>query len=125
MRVGLQTWGTEGDVRPFIALGAALVKSGHSVSLSVTEIMNGNYSSYGKNFGFDVIHPGNIGVSREEFASLGEQFVASRNPALKSRLLVENFLNPSIDAMYATALDLCRKSDLVILVAISCAHLHP
>ncbi len=114
MRVGLQTWGTEGDVRPFIALGAALVKSGHSVSLSVTEIMNGNYSSYGKNFGFDVIHPGNIGVSREEFASLGEQFVASRNPALKSRLLVENFLNPSIDAMYGTALDLCRKSDLVI-----------
>ena len=114
MIAGLQTWGTEGDVRPFLALAAELVKHGHSASVSVTEIMNGDYSSYGNDFGFNVIHPGKINVSRDEFTSLGKQFVSSRNPALKSRLLVENFLNPSLDAMFETAMDICRKSDFVI-----------
>ncbi len=40
MRIGLFTWGSEGDVRPFVALGSALVKRGHRVSLGYV-LING------------------------------------------------------------------------------------
>lgn len=36
MRIGLQTWGSEGDVRPMVALAEALVERGHHVELVVT-----------------------------------------------------------------------------------------
>lgn len=114
MRIGLQTWGTEGDIRPFIALAAGLVRRGHEVSLAVTEIMNGDYSFYGEKFGFQVSHPGRLNLSRREFTALGRRFVSSSSPVLKSRLLVENFLNPCRDEMYETALELCGSCDAVV-----------
>jgi len=112
--IGLQTWGTEGDIRPFIALAAGLSGAGHDVTLSVTEIRSGDYSSYGDRFGFRVLHPGRTAVSEAEFASLGRSMVACTSPALKSRLLVSSFLNPVLDEMYGTAEDLCSRCDLVI-----------
>ena len=36
MRIGLQTWGSEGDIRPVVALAEALVARGHCVELVVT-----------------------------------------------------------------------------------------
>lgn len=38
MRIGVFTWGTEGDVRPFVALAAGLVRRGHQVELSYVMI---------------------------------------------------------------------------------------
>lgn len=34
MKIGLQTWGTEGDVRPFFALADELRRSGHAIEMS-------------------------------------------------------------------------------------------
>jgi NH3-dependent NAD+ synthetase len=33
VRVGLQSWGTEGDLRPFLGLGRALMARGHDAEL--------------------------------------------------------------------------------------------
>lgn len=38
MRIGLYTWGSEGDVRPFVALAAGLVRAGHDVRLGYVAI---------------------------------------------------------------------------------------
>ena len=40
MKIGIQTWGTEGDIRPFIALTGGLSAAGREVALAVTEITN-------------------------------------------------------------------------------------
>ena len=40
MKIGLQTWGSEGDVQPFLALASGLVKAGHEVTLVITEVSN-------------------------------------------------------------------------------------
>lgn len=114
MRIGLQTWGTEGDVRPFIALAAGLSAAGHNVTLAVTEIRNGDYSEFGKRFGFRIVHPGHIDVEEEEFTSIGRRMVASGSPALKSRLLVSTFLNPVLEDMYLASRRLCSECDVVI-----------
>lgn len=114
MKIGLQSWGTEGDIRPFIALAAGLSRAGHDVTLAATEIRNGSYSLYGEKLGFQVIHPGCIDVSKEEFSSLGRRMVRSKNPALKSRLLIDNFLNPVLPAIYEASRELCSTCDIVI-----------
>ena len=44
MRVGLQTWGSEGDIQPFLALAAGLVRAGHKVKLCITEVAERDYS---------------------------------------------------------------------------------
>ncbi len=43
MRVGMQSWGTEGDIRPFLALGHGLAQRGHKVALSYTSLLGRDY----------------------------------------------------------------------------------
>src|SRR5258708_7981571 len=43
MRILLQTWGTDGDIRPFIALGAGLVLRRHTVTLAVGSLDDKDY----------------------------------------------------------------------------------
>ena len=38
VRIGIQAWGSEGDIRPLIALGHGLVERGHDVELVYTDI---------------------------------------------------------------------------------------
>ena len=36
MKIGIQTWGSQGDINPFIALAAGLSQAGHHVTLAIT-----------------------------------------------------------------------------------------
>jgi sterol 3beta-glucosyltransferase len=42
--VGIQTWGSDGDIRPFVALANGLARAGHQVTLAVTSIDGKDYS---------------------------------------------------------------------------------
>ena len=44
MRIGLQAWGTDGDIRPMIALGAGLKNSGHQVTITIASVDNKSYA---------------------------------------------------------------------------------
>jgi UDP:flavonoid glycosyltransferase YjiC (YdhE family) len=45
MKIGIQTWGSNGDVRPLLALADGLQKAGHRVTLVVSSIDNQNYAA--------------------------------------------------------------------------------
>lgn len=45
MRIGIQAWGSEGDIRPLIAIGHGLVQRGHLVELVYTDIANRSYDT--------------------------------------------------------------------------------
>ena len=45
VRIGIQTWGSEGDIRPFVALGHALAQRGHDVEMLYTEISDRRYEA--------------------------------------------------------------------------------
>ena len=60
MEIGLQTWGTEGDVRPFIALALGLKSAGHRVTLLTTEIRNRDFSTEARRFQLDIQPVGTI-----------------------------------------------------------------
>jgi sterol 3beta-glucosyltransferase len=44
MRVGLMSWGSDGDIRPLIALGAGLAGRGHRVTLAAASVQGSDYA---------------------------------------------------------------------------------
>ena len=52
MKIGLQTWGSDGDIRPFLALAGGLRARGHEVSLVITSVDNDDYSLLRQGHGF-------------------------------------------------------------------------
>ena len=52
MKIGVQTWGSEGDIRPMVALGHGLVQRGHQVELVYTDIADRHYVNIAASLGF-------------------------------------------------------------------------
>ena len=50
MKIGIQTWGSDGDILPFIALANGLKVADHNVTVVYTSVDNKDYSSYGDKF---------------------------------------------------------------------------
>jgi sterol 3beta-glucosyltransferase len=114
MRIGIQTWGTEGDVRPFIALAAGLSAAGHAVTLAVTEITNKQFTAFGERLKFAVRPIGHIDCDEIRFKQLSAQVFNAWNPIKKGDIIVTHFFDPVIEDMLAAAKALCAENDLVI-----------
>ena len=114
MRIGIQTWGTEGDVRPFIALAGGLSAAGHDVTLAITEITNKKFTSFGERLKFAIRHVGHIDCDGIRFKQLAAQVFNEWNPIKKGDIIVSNFLDPVIEDMLVAAKALCTENDLVI-----------
>jgi sterol 3beta-glucosyltransferase len=114
MNIGLQTWGTEGDVRPFIALAAGLTGRGHRVTLAASEITNQDFTEYGEKFNFEVHHAGRLELSPNEIKAVAAEIFNDRNPVRAGEKLMDNFFNPLAENMLSEAKNLCESCDLVI-----------
>jgi sterol 3beta-glucosyltransferase len=115
LRIGIQTWGSEGDIRPFIALGAALTRRGHHVELLYTEISDRRYEHVAAALGFTaraVASP--VIASREREYEVGLAAIASRNEFSQGLLIFRELLDPVVEPIYEAGLDLCSRSDLLI-----------
>ncbi len=112
MRIGIQTWGSDGDILPFIALANGLSAAGHNVSVVYTSVDNKDYASYGANSGISIVK------AYEGFDQPGEKTLAdilyTRNPLKELALTLESFFDPAVDEMYAAAKQLCRENDIVV-----------
>jgi hypothetical protein len=111
MHVGIQGWGSEGDVRPLIALAARLRHEGHEPQLVLTPIDGRDYREECR--GLDVplrVEPENLGFSLETLA----QSARSSDPSKLSRAVLDLGFTPHVEAMYAAAIDLCGDSDVVV-----------
>ena len=114
MKIGLQTWGSDGDIRPFLALAGGLSAAGHEVSLVVTSADGKNYSSFGQKMGFTVVHAGTLAADEEELRLIKQKLLAARIPLLQVYIILKNLFNPVISEMFAAAEQLCRGNDLII-----------
>jgi sterol 3beta-glucosyltransferase len=115
MRIGIQTWGSEGDIRPFVALGAALVKRGHSVEMLYTEISTRRYEHVAEALGFTaraVASP--VVATREREYEVGLAAIGARDEFSQGLLIFRELLEPVAEPIYEAGLDLCSRSDLLI-----------
>ncbi|MFT7558305.1 MAG: sterol 3beta-glucosyltransferase [Flavobacteriales bacterium] len=113
MRYGLQAWGTEGDIRPFIELAKALKANGHDVRLVIINIQNANYCNEAKHYGLDIVH---VPVVHNQ--THAEYFDANFDINVMGERRAEVLLNYSynfhVSSIYEAANKLCESSDIIV-----------
>jgi len=111
MKIGIQTWGSNGDIRPMIALANGLQNSGHTVTLVVSSLDNRNYSAECAEYNIRYQQiPEQIEFDLESFA----QQTFRMNNAQWLVALLDTAFFPYEDIMYQAAQQLANDSDLVI-----------
>jgi UDP:flavonoid glycosyltransferase YjiC (YdhE family) len=115
MKIGIQTWGSEGDIRPFAALATGLVKDGHDVTLVATDGADRNYQPLAEAHGFKlrmVATP----VVRDamEVDLILDTLIKAGSPVRQSRIIVEKLFEPALNEMSRAAFALVDDSDLLI-----------
>ncbi len=111
MRVGIQGWGSEGDLRPLVALAGRLRSRGHEARLVLTSVDGKDYLPLCESFGVPLkLVPERMPVTLDELV----RDAKSSNPIKLMTAVIERTFNPYIEAMYEASLDLCESSDVVV-----------
>lgn len=111
MNIGLQTWGSNGDIRPMIALADGLQKAGHTASLVVSSLDNRSYADTCAqlNIRYQQI-PDRIDFDLQAFARRCEKM----NTLQWLKALLEESFYPYEQDTYTAAQQLVAENDLVI-----------
>ena len=111
MKIGIQTWGSNGDIRPMIALAEGLNKAGHTVTLAVTSLDNRCYAEECAVFNINYLQiPERIDFDLEAFA----QKTFRMNTQQWLEALLDNAFFPYEAIIYQTSKQLAENNDLVI-----------
>lgn len=115
MKIGIQTWGSEGDIRPMVALGHGLVQRGHEVELVYTDIADRHYDAVAGALGFTaraVATP--VIADLDELYEIGLRVINARNPLVDGKIIFDRLLRPVERQIFDAAVDLCLRSDLIV-----------
>lgn len=111
MKIGIQTWGSNGDIRPMIALANGLQNAGHTVTLVVTSLDNRCYSEQCAQFNISYQQiPEQIDFDLESFA----QQTFRMNTAQWLVSLLDQAFFPYEEIIYQASKKLADDNDLVI-----------
>jgi len=108
-RIGLQTWGSDGDLLPFLNLAKGLADAGHAVTLVATSVDGKDYTDWGSRGGFAVIMVNGESSGQNLYA-----LTRFTDPFSELRALLRTSYDGLADGMYAASASLCSQSDLVI-----------
>ena len=110
-RIVVTTFGSTGDLNPFIALGIALRSRGHDVLFAV----EANFEPQLSLLGFPVRLL--TGDQEKALAPFRHQIFNNAQPLTSLKLLVDHYILPSLPAKVAELREICQQADLLISVA--------
>lgn len=111
LRVGIQGWGSEGDLAPLVALAARLAQAGHAPRLVLTPVDGKDYTPLCARSALPLtLVPEQAPVTLQELV----RDAKSANPTKLMNAVLERTFYTYLEAMYQAALALCRASDVVI-----------
>ncbi len=111
MKIGIQTWGSNGDIRPMLALAEGLKKAGHTVTLVVSSIDNHSYHGICEQLGIAYRQiPEHIDFDMQDFALRSFKMF----PLQWLRALLDEAFFPSEQELYKAARQLVADNDYVI-----------
>jgi len=116
MKIGMMTWGSDGDIRPMCALAGGLTDAGHKVTLAVISIDGKNYSEMAKHLGFKIIHidEGLPDPDHEDFIPINKILERTVNTPLQEWYMINKAFIPIINDMFAVSQKLAAENDLLI-----------
>lgn len=110
-KIGLQTFGSEGDITPFLLLSEGLSKAGYQVTLLITGLQERDYGEKEKELNITIRQVGDS--SEEKFNTLFKD-LAEASLLKQGEMISDFFLYSNFDELYESSLNLCRENDLVI-----------
>lgn len=110
-RIVITTFGSTGDLNPFIALGVALRSRGHEVIFAVEANLEPQLSLLG--FPVRLL----TGDQEKALAPFRRQIFNHDQPLNSLRLLVDNYILPYLPAKVVELREICQQADLLISVA--------
>lgn len=111
MKIGIQTWGSNGDIRPMLALADGLKKAGHLVTLVVSSIDNRSYRDISEQIGIAYRQvPEHIDFDMQDFARRSFRM----QPLQWIRALLDEAFFPCEQAVYQAAQQLAADNDYLI-----------
>ncbi len=114
MKIGMQTWGSHGDIRPFLALAEGLQAAGHEVHLVLTCVDSAAYASHVSKHGVTITVLASPVLTPAQAASFGATAYRIRDPMKQMAAILRLCFDPVEDRMFEAAQDLCRDADLLI-----------
>lgn len=116
MRVGLYTWGSEGDVRPFVALACGLARAGHDVRLGYVAIDRRDWSSACAPFGI-----ASRSIAAETIVRAGtsdgphlDALLGRGNAMTQVEHVLAGLLDPAVEEMWNDATSTMDGCDVVV-----------
>lgn len=110
----MQTWGSHGDVRPFVALAEGLQRAGHEVTLVLTCVDNAAYAGMVSPTGVKIRMVASPVVDPAESEKIGRIAYRMNNPLKQLKMLLSLCFEPAEEAMFAAAQELAEESDVLI-----------
>jgi len=111
MRVLMTTWGSRGDVQPYLALARGFRRAGHDVRLAAPAIPAFRDAAAEQGIPYvDVDVP----LDSTEVARFLDSILGVRDPIRQARKIIETFVVPSIDGAYRATLEHARWADVVV-----------
>jgi UDP:flavonoid glycosyltransferase YjiC (YdhE family) len=116
MRIGIQTWGSTGDIRPFIALAGGLQKAGHDVTLAITSVDSKDYTPLAQALNIKLRSVGDklLEYNAEIYEQLKFALTRERLSLKQLKIILDYFFEPSVEEMYQASRKLCEENDIVI-----------
>jgi sterol 3beta-glucosyltransferase len=114
MRIGLQTWGSHGDVRPFLALAEGLQRAGHAVTLVITCVDSDAYGRMVSPSGVELRVVASPALPPEDAEKLGVVIFDTRDPMRQLAQILRLCFTPVEAQMHAAAQRLCGECELLI-----------
>jgi sterol 3beta-glucosyltransferase len=111
LRVGIQGWGSEGDLRPLLALAARLRQRGHSVRVVFTPVDGKDYAPLCQAIDVPLqLVPERPLVTLQQLVREAK----SKDPTKLMNAVLDLTFYPYLEAIYAAALRLCEQCDVII-----------
>lgn len=115
MKIGMQTWGSHGDIRPFLALAEGLQEAGHELTLAITCVDSDRYDSLSSKAGVRIeLISSPVIADTALLKHIGETILREKNPLRQMQLFTEKLFLPAESEMFAASERLCAENDLVI-----------
>jgi len=115
MKIGIQTWGTDGDVLPLLALAGGLRAAEHEVTAAYTIVDNKDYSELCARMNFNGVRVFNEDLLDDtRLERIKNLLLRERWPAKHLEIIFRDFYLPAVPEMWQVSQQLCTDNDLVI-----------
>jgi UDP:flavonoid glycosyltransferase YjiC (YdhE family) len=114
MKIGMQTWGSHGDIRPFLALAEGLQAAGNDVHLVITCVDSGAYRDIVSKHGVKITVLASPVLAADQEEDIGRTAYSMRNPMTQMATILRLCFAPVEDVMFEAAQRLCGEADVLI-----------